>query len=108
MKLSPLVLATALSACATAPQVIHHVGLLSQFGPIVDASDEEHANRTLESGSEDLPEAWTNAHGYRFIVTPTRTFKKGDEDCRDFTAVNGPRTVKQSACRRDDGTWFSL
>jgi surface antigen len=45
-------------------------------------------------------------------VTPTRTYKTAERDCRDFeqtVVVDGQdETVRGTACREPDGTWRAL
>ena len=112
MKVYTLALATALavSGCATtqAPTIRPASYLAAALGSNMDSTDHKRANEVLETGSDNRPVGWVNpATGYRFIVTPTKTLKKGSLDCREFAAVYGGRTVKGTACRQEDGIWFA-
>lgn len=87
-----------------APQASY---LSSSFGSLMDATDHARANEVLEGGSEKRPMAWVNPiTKRRFTVTPTRTFKRGDLDCRDFEATYVGRSTTGTACRREDGVWL--
>lgn len=54
--------------------------------------------------------SWQNPDtGYRYAVTPTRTYAEDARPCREYTTeawINGRReTVYGTACRQADGTW---
>ena len=111
MKVYTLALATALavSGCATtqAPTIRPASYLAATLGSNMDATDHRRANEVLETGSENRPAGWVNpTNGRRFIVTPTKTLKKGSLDCREFTATYGGRTIEGTACRQSDGSWL--
>jgi surface antigen len=108
MKVLALALAITLVGCATQPQTIPASYLSGSFGSLMDASDHARANEVLEGGSENQPVSWVNPRsGKRFTVSPTRTFKKGELDCRDFRAIYGGRTLTGTACRQENGIWIS-
>lgn len=109
LKVLALAAAIALSGCTTTAQfeVPPASYLSASFGSLMDSSDHMRANEVLEGGSENRPVAWVNpVTRKRFTVTPTRTFKRGSLDCRDFEATYLGRSIKGTACRREDGTWL--
>jgi len=103
-KFTALAAIASLTGCVTAPQQTIYPHQASFFS---DPHDRDRANEVLEGGSEDFPVSWVSANG-QYTVIPTRTYKSGDQDCREFTASNGKKKIKSSACRRDDGTWQPL
>jgi surface antigen len=110
MKAAVLAALLALAGCASTPQPkVHPLSFLSNsFGSNMDSTDHLRANEALESGSEERPVSWLNPITQkRFTVTPLTTFKRGDDDCRTYSAIYGGRTVSGRACRLLDGTWLA-
>lgn len=109
MKAAILVALLTLAGCATTVPTVHPLSYLSaSLGSNMDSTDHARANEVLESGSEERPVSWVNPISHkRFTVTPLSTFKRGDKDCRTYSAVYGGRTVKGTACRLEDGTWLA-
>lgn len=109
MKAMILVAMLALAGCATTKPTSHYLSYLgNSLGSNMDSTDHDRANDVLESGSEERPITWVNQISKkRFTVTPLKTFKQGDKDCRTYSAIYGGRTVTGSACRLDNGTWMS-
>lgn len=108
MKALALAIVLATTGCATITADVHPSFLSNSFGSSMDPSDHAQANEVLEGGSENKRVAWVNPRTLkRFEVIPTRTFKRGSLDCRDFLASMAGRSVSGSACRREDGTWVS-
>jgi surface antigen len=82
-------------------------GCASQL-PVKTASltDIDKVNEILEGGSEDLPVTWVGDYG-KTTVTPVRTFKIDNEDCRDYEMTIQRNTRKYTACRDDNGKWHN-
>jgi surface antigen len=100
-----IILAVALlSGCATTPRTVQNSNYLSTVLGSLSKADEDKANQILENGSENRAISWKSR---KLSVTPTRTFTKGSFDCRDYTVVYGELTSNGTACRREDGTWFT-
>ncbi|MBN9543277.1 MAG: glycine zipper 2TM domain-containing protein [Alphaproteobacteria bacterium] len=89
-------------------------GFGSWMGENLDNRSRNYHYKTTQSTLESAPigetHEWanpdSNTHGY---VTPTRTYKKNDRYCREYTQqiVVGGRTQEAvgRACRNADGTW---
>lgn len=72
--------------------------------------DRQMTAQTLESVRTGVSSQWANPDtGYRYIVTPTRTYGSDDGPCREYqvNAVIGGRTEQMvgTACRQADGSW---
>lgn len=79
-------------------------------GHRMDQKDRQRLGSTLESNKTGSTSHWTNPDtDSSYSVTPTRTYKKGQQPCRDFTMnakVNGkPKKVTGTACRQSNGEW---
>ncbi|MEO5375883.1 MAG: RT0821/Lpp0805 family surface protein [Alphaproteobacteria bacterium] len=86
----------------------------SEAGKSLDRADrvyvEQSAHSALETAPTGTSTAWNNPDtGHSGAVTPTRTFRRGDQPCREFTSTinvggrNEPAVG--TACRDPDGTW---
>lgn len=80
------------------------------IGHSMDKVDQMEMNQALERGESNHTTTWHNPDsGNVYYVTPTRTYYRNDEPCRDFTtrAIIGGKTqtVYGHACRMADGTW---
>jgi surface antigen len=67
----------------------------------------------LETGESGHPRRWRNPdNGHYGDVVPSRPYKRGVADCRDYAHtvyIDGrPQTMKGTACRNADGTWRSV
>jgi surface antigen len=89
----------------------------SEIGRSMDRQDRLLAQRAefdaLERGPSGRPVAWRNPENGRYgEVIPGSPYRRGYEDCRDYThtiTVDGrPQTMRGTACRNPDGTWRNL
>lgn len=67
----------------------------------------------LEEGQSGVSRSWRNPDNGRYgEVVPSRPYKRGRIDCRDYTHtihINGrPEVMRGTACRNSDGTWRSV
>ena len=67
----------------------------------------------LERGSSGVKREWRNPDNGRYgEVIPTKPYKRGGNDCRDFTHtvyIDGrPQQMRGTACRNPDGTWQNV
>jgi surface antigen len=80
------------------------------IGRWMDDGDRYRAGQVLESTPTHQSSSWSNPDtGYRYSVTPTRTYMDDAQPCREYTTdawIDGRReTVNGTACRQPDGTW---
>lgn len=89
----------------------------SEIGRSMDQQDRMLAQQAeydaLERGQSGMARQWRNPdNGHYGEVIPTRPYKRGSADCRDYTHkiyVNGqPQAMKGTACRNADGTWSAV
>lgn len=89
----------------------------SEIGRSLDRQDRLLAQQAeydaLERGSSGVPQRWRNPDNGRYgDVVPSRPYRRGAEDCRDYTHtiyVDGrPQTMRGTACRNPDGTWRNV
>jgi len=85
----------------------------SEIGQSMDASDQAQTQQILESNRTGQSTIWNNPDtGSEYRVMPTRTYKSGKQDCRDFTTwavIDGyEEEVKGTACRQPNGVWKQL
>jgi len=89
----------------------------SEIGRSLDQQDRMLAQQAeydaLERGTSGVPRRWSNSSNGRYgEVVPSRPYRRGPEDCRDFTHtiyVDGrPQTMRGTACRNPDGTWRNV
>ncbi|MGD9783907.1 MAG: RT0821/Lpp0805 family surface protein [Hyphomicrobiaceae bacterium] len=85
-----------------------------EIGRSLDEEDRYMAREAeldaLERGHSGSARSWRNAEtGHYGEVVPSRPYKRGATDCRDYTHtiyIDGrPRTMRGTACRNGDGTW---
>jgi surface antigen len=67
----------------------------------------------LERGQSGMARQWRNPDNGRYgEVIPTRPYKRGSVDCRDYTHkiyIDGQaQAMKGTACRNPDGTWTNV
>jgi len=67
----------------------------------------------LERGESGRATPWRNPDTGRYgEVVPSRPYRRGSQDCRDFTHkvyIDGrPQAMKGTACRNPDGTWSNV
>ena len=80
------------------------------MGRLMDDGDRYRAGQALESMPTHQSTSWQNPDtGYRYELTPTRTYYAESRPCREYTTeawIDGRReTVYGTACRQPDGTW---
>lgn len=89
----------------------------SEIGKSMDARDRQLAQEAeldaLERGSSGQPRKWKNPDNGRYgEVVPSKPYKKGPSDCRDYTHtiyIDGrPQQMRGTACRNPDGTWANV
>lgn len=89
----------------------------SEIGRSMDQQDRMLAQsaefEALERGQSGAPRQWRNPdNGHYGEIVPTRPYKRGVADCRDYTHkvyIDGqPQAMKGTACRNPDGTWSSV
>jgi surface antigen len=84
-------------------------GLLGrEIGRRMDEGDRTQVAQTLEEQPSGASKAWTNPDtGKHYSVTPTETFERDGQPCREFTMkVEGEgEPVTGTACRTAAGDW---
>jgi surface antigen len=83
-----------------------------QIGDNMDETDRLKAQQALENTRTNESYSWRNPDsGTRYRVTPTRTYRRGERPCREYTTraiINGrTETVHGTACRAPDGAWVA-
>ncbi len=82
------------------------------IGQSMDDTDRMMAARTLNDNRTGEARTWVNPDsGYRYTVTPTRTYEATNVPCREFRldATIGNRSdqdVYGTACLQADGSWL--
>jgi surface antigen len=89
----------------------------SEIGKSMDQRDRQLAQeaemRAFERGRSGERIAWRNPDNGRYgEVVPGPAYRRGPEDCRDFTHtvyIDGrPQAMRGVACRNPDGTWRNV
>lgn len=89
----------------------------SEIGRSMDQQDRMLAQQAefdaLERGQSGQSRPWKNPdNGHYGEVVPTKPYKRGAVDCRDYTHkiyINGqPQAMRGTACRNPDGTWSAV
>jgi surface antigen len=89
----------------------------SEIGRSMDQQDRLLAQQAelaaFERGRTGERTPWRNPDNGRYgEVIPGAPYKRGYEDCRDYTHtvyISGrPQTMRGTACRNPDGTWRSV
>jgi surface antigen len=89
----------------------------SEIGRSMDAQDRRFAQEAefeaLERGQSGVSRQWRNPDNGRYgEVVPSRPYKRGQVDCRDYTHkifIDGrPQSMRGTACRNPDGTWSNV
>lgn len=89
----------------------------SEIGRSMDEQDrmlaQEAEFAALEEGPSGRPRKWRNPDNGRYgEVVPSKPYKRGGNDCRDYTHtiyIDGrPQTMRGTACRNPDGTWRNV
>jgi surface antigen len=82
------------------------------IGQSMDDTDRLTAAGALNDARSGQPTTWINPDtGYRYTLTPTRTYEENTGPCREFQldATVGGRTdqnVYGTACLQADGSWL--
>jgi surface antigen len=82
------------------------------IGQSMDDTDRMMTARSLNDSRTGEPTSWVNPDtGYRYTVTPTRTYEESGGPCREFQldATVGGQTdqdVYGIACLQADGSWL--
>jgi surface antigen len=86
----------------------------SEIGRYMDEADRKAAQEAeyiaLETGQSGQATPWRNPdNGHYGMVVPSKPYKRGTQDCRDYTHtiyIDGqPQTMRGVACRNPDGSW---
>ncbi len=89
----------------------------SSIGSSLDERDRQLAQEAeidaLERGQSGVSRQWRNPDNGRYgEVVPSKPYKRGAEDCRDYTHtvyIDGrPQQMRGTACRNPDGTWQNV
>ncbi len=89
----------------------------NEIGRSLDQQDRMLAQRTefdaLERGESGRAKVWRNPDNGRYgEVVPSRPYRRGERDCRDYTHkiyIDGrPQAMRGTACRNPDGTWTNV
>lgn len=89
----------------------------SEIGRKMDERDRRLAQEAeydaLERGQSGVSRQWRDPDsGHYGEVVPSRPYKRGVADCRDYTHtiyVDGrPQQMRGTACRETDGSWHSV
>jgi surface antigen len=89
----------------------------SEIGKSLDERDRRYAQEAeyeaLERGQSGVSRQWRDPDtGHYGEVVPSRPYKRGVADCRDYTHtvyIDGrPKQMRGTACRGSDGSWKSV
>lgn len=89
----------------------------SEIGRGMDQRDRQLAQEAefeaLERGQSGVSRQWRNPDNGRYgEVVPSKPYKRGANDCRDYTHtiyIDGrPQQMRGTACRNPDGTWQNV
>ena len=89
----------------------------SEIGRNLDQRDRQLAQEAefeaMERGQSGVARQWRNPDNGRYgEVVPSKPYKKGSNDCRDFTHtvyIDGrPQQMRGTACRNPDGSWQNV
>lgn len=89
----------------------------SEIGKSMDKQDRILAQQAelsaLERGRSGERMSWRNPDNGRYgEVVPMAPYKRGAQDCRDYTHtiyIDGrPQAMRGTACRNPDGTWTNV
>lgn len=89
----------------------------SEIGRSLDQQDRILAQQAeydaLERGRSGVSRQWRNPDSGRYgEIVPSKPYKRGSVDCRDFTHkifIDGrPQTMRGTACRNPDGSWSNV
>jgi surface antigen len=89
----------------------------SEIGKSLDERDRRLAQDAeydaLERGQSGVSRQWRDPdNGHYGEIVPSRPYKRGVADCRDYTHtiyIDGrPQQMRGTACRNPDGTWQNV
>ncbi len=104
-------------ALATAAGIVVGGIVGSDIGRSLDRQDRYFAQQAelaaLERGQSGVVVPWRNPESGRYgEVMPGPAFRRGPEDCREYTHtvyIDGrPQVMRGTACRNPDGTWQNV
>ena len=98
------------STIATVVGTLAGGALGNYIGGRFDQRDRRQFGSALESNQTGNTSRWSNPDtDGTYAVTPTNTYRDGDQPCREFTMnanVEGKNDqVTGTACRQSDGSW---
>jgi|TARA_R110002126_G_scaffold106938_1_gene242135 surface antigen len=81
-----------------------------KIGAHMDRQDKINMERALETAPTGKKTSWKNPDsGDQYSVTPTRTYYRNDQPCREYTTyanIGGKQEqIYGKACRQADGSW---
>ncbi len=82
------------------------------IGQSMDDTDRMMTARTLNDNRTDQSATWVNPDtGYKYTVTPTRTYEESSGPCREFrldatVGDQADQNVYGTACLQADGNWL--
>ncbi len=81
-----------------------------KIGQYMDKQDQLEIQRALENSPTGKSVSWKNPDtGNRYRVTPTRTYYRDEQPCREYTTyanIGGKQEqIYGKACRKADGSW---
>lgn len=81
-----------------------------KIGEYMDRQDKLNMERALETSPTGKRVSWKNPDtGHQYSVTPTRTYYRKEQPCREYTTyanIGGKKEqVYGKACRQADGSW---
>ena len=89
----------------------------SEIGRGLDQRDRQLAQEAefeaLERGASGTARQWKNPDNGRYgEIVPSKPYKRGAEDCRDYTHTiymdGRPQQMRGTACRNPDGIWQNV
>lgn len=83
-----------------------------ELGRAIDRRDLACVGHSLELANTGRTVRWSDPEsGYGYALTPTKSFERDGQPCRDFRFVvergGRARTSSGTACRGADGAWFA-
>lgn len=81
-----------------------------KIGEHMDRQDKLNMERALETSPTGKRSSWKNPDsGNQYSVTPTRTYYRQEQPCREYTTyanIGGKKEqIYGKACRQADGSW---
>ena len=94
----------------TVAGVVAGVLIGREIGRRMDEADHACTGQVLERAADHETVRWRNGQtGVEYLVTPERTFERDSGFCRTYTTValtgDDRHSVRDTACRNEDGSW---